>query len=159
MIATLSFLLDFEKIENDDDTDDSGSEDDLETLQTQIVVNKESIYKVGTQPTSSTLNMNPSQFDSLNRQIAAIQTQMTATLEKSKALSVSLKSFKHIPHSIDVDNFKFCPTLLKVIFRTFELHCLILLNFYPYLQNYFQSHLCDVTNLLAAVVQAYHDMY
>lgn len=50
--------------------------------------------------------MNPSQFDALTRQIAAIQTQMTATLEESKALSVSLKNFKHIPHSIDVDNSK-----------------------------------------------------
>ncbi|XP_022855428.1 uncharacterized protein LOC111376688 [Olea europaea var. sylvestris] len=31
---------------------------------------------------------------------------MTATLEESKGLSVSLKNFKHIPHSIDVDNSK-----------------------------------------------------
>ncbi|CAA2992118.1 disease resistance RPP13 1 [Olea europaea subsp. europaea] len=50
--------------------------------------------------------MNPSQFYALTQQIAAIQTQMTATLEESKALSVSSKNFKHIPHSIDVNNFK-----------------------------------------------------
>ncbi|KAL8502282.1 hypothetical protein ACS0TY_021422 [Phlomoides rotata] len=46
MIAGLSFLLGFEKIE-DDDTDDSGSEDDDATQQPHVVVNKEALYKVG----------------------------------------------------------------------------------------------------------------
>lgn len=45
MIAALSFLLDFEKIE-DDDSDDSDSEDDQGTPQPQIVLNKEAMYKV-----------------------------------------------------------------------------------------------------------------
>ncbi|KAL6959354.1 hypothetical protein U1Q18_039504 [Sarracenia purpurea var. burkii] len=73
--------------------------------------------------------------------------------------------------------------MLKVIARTVGLHRLILLNFYPFLQRYIQVchlmfHLCfelsfsclsitrlhlqphqrDVTNLLAAAVQACHDM-
>lgn len=46
MIAALSFLLDFEKIE-DDDTDDSGSEDDQVTQHPQIILSKETVYKVG----------------------------------------------------------------------------------------------------------------
>lgn len=45
MIAALSFLLDFENIE-DGDSDDSGSEDEPATQQPQIVVNKEALYKV-----------------------------------------------------------------------------------------------------------------
>lgn len=45
MIAGLSFLLGFEKIE-DDDTDDSGSEDDDANQQSHVVVNKEALYKV-----------------------------------------------------------------------------------------------------------------
>lgn len=48
--------------------------------------------------------------------------------------------------------------LMKVIARTVGLHHLILLNFYPYLQRYVQPHQRDVTNLLAAAVQACHDM-
>ncbi|KAK2402350.1 Calcium-binding EF-hand family protein [Trifolium repens] len=48
--------------------------------------------------------------------------------------------------------------MLKVIARTVGLHQLILLNFYPYLQKYIQPHQRDVTNLLAAAVQACHDM-
>ncbi|KAL8477261.1 hypothetical protein ACS0TY_029522 [Phlomoides rotata] len=46
MIVGLSFLLGFEKIE-DDDTDDSGSEDNDATQQPHVVVNKEALYKVG----------------------------------------------------------------------------------------------------------------
>lgn len=45
MIAALSFLLDYEKIENDEDSDDSSSEDEL-SAQPQVLLNKESIYKV-----------------------------------------------------------------------------------------------------------------
>lgn len=46
MIAALSFLLDYEKIE-DDDSDDSDSEHELAAHQPQVVVNKEAMYKVG----------------------------------------------------------------------------------------------------------------
>lgn len=46
MIAALSFLLDFEKIENDD-SDDSDSENDQATQQPQVILNKEAVYKVG----------------------------------------------------------------------------------------------------------------
>lgn len=46
MIAALSFLLDYEKIE-DDDSDDSDSEHELAAQQPQVVVNKEAMYKVG----------------------------------------------------------------------------------------------------------------
>ncbi|KAG1328006.1 putative protein SDA1 [Cocos nucifera] len=48
--------------------------------------------------------------------------------------------------------------MLKVIARTIGLHRLILLNFYPFLQKYVQPHQRDVTELLAAAVQACHDM-
>lgn len=47
MTAALSFLLDFEKIEDVDDSDDSSSEDDATTQQPQIILNKEALYKVG----------------------------------------------------------------------------------------------------------------
>lgn len=47
MIAALSFLIDYEKIEGDDDSDDSDSEDDQSAQQPMVVVNKEAIYKVG----------------------------------------------------------------------------------------------------------------
>lgn len=46
MIASLSFLLDYEKIEDDDDSDLSSSEDEM-TPESQVVLSRESIYKVG----------------------------------------------------------------------------------------------------------------
>ncbi|XVE92281.1 hypothetical protein REPUB_Repub01dG0083300 [Reevesia pubescens] len=46
MIAALSFLLDYEKIENDDeDTDASSSEDEM-SQKPQAVISKETVYKV-----------------------------------------------------------------------------------------------------------------
>ncbi|KAJ0961290.1 hypothetical protein J5N97_000748 [Dioscorea zingiberensis] len=48
--------------------------------------------------------------------------------------------------------------MLKVIARTVGVHQLVLLNFYPFLQKYIKAQQCDVTNLLAAAVQACHDL-
>ncbi|CAL9780422.1 unnamed protein product, partial [Musa acuminata subsp. burmannicoides] len=47
---------------------------------------------------------------------------------------------------------------VKVIARTVGLRRLISLNFYPFLQKYVQPHQRDVTDLLAAAVQACYDM-
>lgn len=47
MIATLSFLLDYEKIEDGEDDSDYGSEDDVPTQSPQVVLSKELVYKVG----------------------------------------------------------------------------------------------------------------
>lgn len=46
MIAALSFLLDYEKIQDDDDSDASSSEDDDLTQQPQVVLSREEVYKV-----------------------------------------------------------------------------------------------------------------
>lgn len=46
MIAALSFLLDYEKIEEDDDSDSSSDEGDLSTQTPQLLLNKASVYKV-----------------------------------------------------------------------------------------------------------------
>lgn len=45
MIATLSFLLDYEKIENYEDSDDSSSDDEA-TESPQVIISRQSIYKV-----------------------------------------------------------------------------------------------------------------
>lgn len=46
MIASLSFLLDYEKIEDDDDSDASSSEDESRTQAQHAVISKEAVYKV-----------------------------------------------------------------------------------------------------------------
>jgi protein SDA1 len=48
--------------------------------------------------------------------------------------------------------------MMMAISRAVGIHRLTLLNFYPYLQRYIQPHQRDVTQLLAAAVQACHDL-
>ncbi|CAA3021606.1 SDA1 homolog isoform X1 [Olea europaea subsp. europaea] len=166
MIAVLSFLLDFEKIENDDDTDDSGSEDDLEARQTQMVVNKESIYKAKHKGTTSSKKKKKAK---LQRVIRSMKKQQRLSSENSN----NSNYFSPLNHLKDAqgfaeklfsrlqtcnERFEVKMMMLKVISRTVGLHRLILLNFYPYLQKYIQPHQRDVTSLLAAAVQACHDM-
>lgn len=44
------------------------------------------------------------------------------------------------------------------MFRVIGVHKLLLLNFYPFLQKYIAPHQRDVTVVLAALVQACHDL-
>ena len=46
MIAAMSFLLNYEKIEDDDDSDASSGEDDSTPQKHQAVLSKEAVYKV-----------------------------------------------------------------------------------------------------------------
>lgn len=50
MIASLSILLDYEKIEDEDDSDASSDEDET-SYAPQIVLSKQSVYKVLHYPT------------------------------------------------------------------------------------------------------------
>lgn len=45
LIATLCFLLDYEKIENYHDSDDSDSDEEL-TVTPQVMLTRETVYKV-----------------------------------------------------------------------------------------------------------------
>ncbi|KAI3467628.1 hypothetical protein Pfo_024291 [Paulownia fortunei] len=165
MIAALSFLLDFEKIEDDDDSDDSGSEDDPATQQPHIVLNKEAIYKANHKGTTSSKKKKKAK---LQRVVRNMKKQQRLSSEKTNsnyysplnhlkdAQGFADKLFSRLQSSNE--RFEVKMMMLKVIARTVGLHHLILINFYPYIQKYVQPHQRDVTNLLAAAVQACHDM-
>ncbi|KAK9113570.1 hypothetical protein Syun_020367 [Stephania yunnanensis] len=165
MISALSFLLGYEKIGEADDSDDSGSEDDKISQNPQVVISKEAIYKAhhkGTlaskkkkqaklqramrsmkkQQRHSSENNNPSYYSPLNHLIGAqaFVEELFGVLQKRN------------------ERFEVKMMMLKVIARTIGLHRLVLLNFYSFLQRYVQPHQRDVTELLAAAVQACHDM-
>ncbi|KAL8459118.1 hypothetical protein ACS0TY_036550 [Phlomoides rotata] len=164
MIAGLSFLLGFEKIE-DDDTDDSGSEDDDATQQPHVVVNKEALYKANHKGTTSSKKKKKAK---LQRVIRSMKKQQRVSSEKTNpnyfsplnhlkdAQGFSEKLFSRLQSCNE--RFEVKMMMLKVIARTVGLHQLILLNFYPYIQKYVQPHQRDVTSLLAAAVQACHEM-
>ncbi|XP_015061474.1 protein SDA1 homolog [Solanum pennellii] len=165
MIASLSFLLDYEKIEDDSDSDMADSEDEQTANQPQVLLNKEAIYKANNKGTSSSKKKKQAK---LQRAVRSMKKQQRMQSENNNtsyysplnhlkdAQGFAEKLFSRL-QTCD-ERFEVKMMLMKVIARTVGLHHLILLNFYPYLQRYVQPHQRDVTNLLAAAVQACHDM-
>ncbi|KAL2332716.1 hypothetical protein Fmac_013929 [Flemingia macrophylla] len=164
MIAALSFLLDYEKIQEDDDSDDS-SNDDETTESPQVALSKETIYKASHQGTAASKKKKKAK---LERAIRSMKRKQRLSSEKSNNSYYSplnhLKDAQGFAEKL-FDRLKICNErfeikmmILKLIARTIGLHRLIVIEFYPFLEKYIQPHQRDITNLLAAVVQACHDM-
>ncbi|GMI70803.1 hypothetical protein like AT1G13160 [Hibiscus trionum] len=164
-IAVLSFLLDYEKIENDDeDADDLSSEDEM-AKNPQVVINKETAYKAHHKGTTASKKKKKAK---LQRAIRSMKRKQRLSSETSNNSYYSplyhLKDSQGFVEKLFSrlqtcnERFEVKMMMLKVIARTVGLHRLILLNFYPFLQRYVQPHQKDITNLLAAAVQACHDM-
>lgn len=165
MTAALSFLLDFEKIEDVDDSDDSSSEDDATTQQPQIILNKEALYKASHKGTTSSKKKKKAK---LLRVARSMKKKQRLSSENNNSNYYSpLNHLKDAQGFVEKllsrlqncnERFEIKMIMLKVTARTIGLHRLILLNFYPYLQKYIQPHQPDITSLLAAAVQSCHDM-
>ncbi|XP_057949408.1 uncharacterized protein LOC131144652 [Malania oleifera] len=165
MIAALSFLLDYEKIGDDGDSDGSSSEDDFTPQKEQVVVSKEAVYKAHNK---GTLASKKKKKAKLQRVIRSMKKQQRLSSEKSSSNYYSPLNHLKDPQGFAEKLFSRIQTcnerfevkmmMVKVIARTVGLHRLILLNFYPFLQKYVQPHQRDITNLLAAAVQACHDL-
>ncbi|CAL5188012.1 unnamed protein product [Lathyrus oleraceus] len=163
LIATLCFLLDYEKIENYHDSDDSDSDEEL-TVTPQVMLTRETVYKASHQGTSASKKKKKKKLD---RIIRGMKKKQRGSSEKTNNIYYSpLNHLKDPQGFVEKlfsrlqkcnERFEVKMMMLKVIARTVGLHHLILLNFYPYLQKYIQPHQRDVTNLLAAAVQACHD--
>ncbi|XP_021727094.1 protein SDA1 homolog [Chenopodium quinoa] len=165
MIAALSFLLDYEKIKDDDDSDASSSEDEACTLQPQVVLGREDVYKAHHKGTTASKKKKQAK---LQRVMRSMKKKQRLSLEKTSpnyyspllqlndAQGFAEKLFSRLQSCNE--RFEIKMMMMKVIARTVGLHQLILLSFYPYLQKYVQPHQRDITNLLAAAVQACHDM-
>ncbi|XP_077228245.1 ARM repeat superfamily protein [Tasmannia lanceolata] len=165
MVAALSFLLGYERIEEANDSEGSSSEDDTTTQKPQVVLSREAIYKAHHKGT----------FASKKKKQAKLQRAMRSMKRQQRTASEhnSTSYYSPLTHLKDAqgfaeklfsrlqscnERFEVKMMMLKVIARTVGLHRLILLNFYPFLQKYVQPHQRDITNLLAAAVQACHDM-
>ncbi|KAI3779474.1 hypothetical protein L2E82_09195 [Cichorium intybus] len=165
MIAALSFLLDYEKIEQDNDSDESSDEEEA-IHQPHVVVSKEAIYKAKNTGTTSSKKKKKAK---LQRVIRSMKKQQRISSERNDNLNYysplsALKDAQGFAERLFSrlqtcgERFEIKMMIVKVVARTVGLHRLILLNFYPFLQKYVQPHQKDVTNLLAAAVQACHDM-
>ncbi|XP_062092307.1 uncharacterized protein LOC133798125 [Humulus lupulus] len=165
MIASLSVLLDYEKIEDEDDSDASSDEDEKTPQVAHAVLSRQSVYKAHHAGTSSSKRKKQAK---LQRAMRSMKKQQRLSSDKTTSNYYSPLSHLKDPQGFAEKLFSRLQTcnerfevrmmMLKVIARTVGLHRLILLNFYPYLQKYVQPHQRDITDLLAAGVQACHDM-
>ncbi|XP_030496966.2 uncharacterized protein LOC115712753 [Cannabis sativa] len=165
MIASLSVLLDYEKIEDGDDSDASSDEDEKTPQAVHAVISRQSVYKAHHAGTSSSKRKKQAK---LQRAMRSMKKQQRISSDKTAPNYYSPLSHLKDPQGFAEKLFSRLQTcnerfevrmmMLKVIARTVGLHRLILLNFYPYLQKYVQPHQRDITDLLAAGVQACHDM-
>ncbi|XP_006653797.3 protein SDA1 homolog [Oryza brachyantha] len=163
MIAAISFLLGYENVEQEDDSDASSSEDEAQNP--QIILSKEDVYKANHKGTSATKKKKKAK---LQRVIRSMKRQQRKSTEETGSNYYSPLTYLKDPQGFAEklfsrlqkcnERFEVRMMMLKVIARTIGLHHLVLLNFYPYLQRYVQPHQRDVTTLLAAAVQACHDM-
>ncbi|KAL7590750.1 hypothetical protein Lser_V15G41109 [Lactuca serriola] len=164
MIAALSFLLDYEKIEQDNDSDESSDEEEA-IHQSHVVVSKEAIYKAKNTGTTSSKKKKKAK---LQRVIRSMKKQQRISSERNDNLNYysplnALKDAQGFAEKLFSqlqtcsERFEIKMMMVKVVARTIGLHQLLVLNFYPFLQKFVQPHQKDVTNLLAAV-QACHDM-
>ncbi|KAL5214699.1 hypothetical protein ABZP36_003851 [Zizania latifolia] len=163
MIAAISFLLGYENVEQEDDSDASSSEDEAQNP--QVILSKEDVYKANHKGTTATKKKKKAK---LQRVIRSMKRQQRKSTEEAGSNYYSPLTYLKDPQGFAEklfsrlqkcnERFEVRMMMLKVIARTIGLHHLVLLNFYPYLQRYVQPHQRDVTTLLAAAVQACHDM-
>ncbi|KAL1189397.1 hypothetical protein V5N11_029013 [Cardamine amara subsp. amara] len=172
MISSLRFLLDYDKIVEDEDDSDASSSDDEDSKQaSQVVFNREAVYKANNKGTSS----------SKKKKQAKLQRAMRSIKKKQRVSSQNTTStYSPLNHLNPSDAQKFAKKLLsrlqtdnsivkasgrvetklimmKVIARTIGLHKLQLLKFYAYLEDYAKKGVKDITQILAAAVQACHE--
>ncbi|PWA35262.1 ARM repeat superfamily protein [Artemisia annua] len=165
MIAALSFLLDYEKIEQEGDSDESDDEEEA-VHQSHVVVSKEAIYKANNTGTTSSKKKKKAKLQRVIRSMKK-QQRISSDRDSNSNYYSPLSSLKDPQGFAEKlfsrlqtcsERFEIKMMILKVVARTVGLHRLVLLNFYPFLQKYAQPHQRDITNLLAAAVQACHDM-
>ncbi|XP_072969918.1 uncharacterized protein [Typha angustifolia] len=164
MIAAISFLLGYEQIQEEDDSEASSSEDEA-SQQPEVVISKEAVYKAHHKGTSASKKKKKAK---LQRAIRSMKRQKRIASENTSSNYYSPLTYLKDPQGFAEklfsrlqkcnERFEIRMMMLKVIARTVGMHRLILLNLYPYLSRYVQPHQRDVTTLLAAAVQACHDM-
>ncbi|MED6217510.1 hypothetical protein PIB30_018320 [Stylosanthes scabra] len=132
MKAALLVLLDYEKIENDDDSDDSDSEDETKESP-QVILSKETIYKAHHQGTAA----------SKKKKKAKLERAMRSMKKKQRLSTERNNNSYYSPLNHLKDAQGFAEKLLSLCRKCNER---------------FEPHQTDITSLLAAAVQACHDM-
>lgn len=163
MTAAISLLIGYENVEQEDDSDASSEDEAIQNP--NIILSKEDVYKANHKGTSASKKKKKAK---LERVVRSMKRQQRKSNEETGSNYYSPLTYLKDPQGFAEklfsrlqkcnERFEVRMMMLKVIARTIGLHHLVLLNFYPYLQRYVQPHQRDVTTLLAAAVQACHEM-
>ncbi|MCO5576097.1 hypothetical protein L7F22_029904 [Adiantum nelumboides] len=158
--ATLAFLLGYDKM---DVEDGESSEEEDEEHKPIVALSREAVYKAHHKGTTSSRKRKQAKLQRVMRGLKKQQRNQAEGAHGSLPLqylhdpqSFAEKLFSRLQTSND--RFEVKLMMMKVISRTIGLHRLIVLNFYPFLQKYVQPHQREITHVLAAAVQACHDM-
>ncbi|CAA7039251.1 unnamed protein product [Microthlaspi erraticum] len=169
MVSALRFLLDYENLDDEDDSDASDSDDEDSKHAMQVAVNREAVYKATNKGTSSSKKKKQAKLQramkNIKRKQRASTENTTSTYSPLNHLNDPQKYAERLLSRLQTgksigktsERIETRLMMIKVIARTIGLHKLQLLSFYTYLQNYARPHEKDITQLLAAAVQACHD--
>ncbi|XP_071691008.1 uncharacterized protein [Rutidosis leptorrhynchoides] len=171
VVATLSFLLGYEKIEQDDDDSDDSSDQGETTCQSYAAfVSKRAIYKANSTGTTSSKKKKKAKLQrvirSMKRQHQRTSSSASESNSNYSSPLVSLQDpqgfaeelFSLLQKKSVLQKKSITKMIVEVVARTIGLHRLILLDFYPYIENYVDRNQREVSSILAAAVQACHDM-
>ncbi|KAI7837441.1 hypothetical protein COHA_008699 [Chlorella ohadii] len=163
MLAALKFFLGQDAAEDKgDDSDDEGGDNDGKAGVSGP--SREDMYSAFHKGTVSSKKKKQKK---LKRVQAAVKRQARKE-EGSKHESFAALQLLHDPQGFAEKLFKRLQggherfetrlAMLNVVSRAVGVHKLLLLNFYPFLQKYIAPHQRDVTQILAALVQACHEL-
>ncbi|KAL4857462.1 hypothetical protein ACK3TF_002330 [Chlorella vulgaris] len=162
MLAAVKFFLGQDLVSEGDNADDSDS--DAEDKAVVSAASREDIYAAFHKGTNSSKKKKQKKLKRVQASVKRQQRKEDGTRHETFAALQLLhdpqgfaeKLFKRLQHGHE--RFETRMAMLNLISRTVGVHKLLLLNFYPFLQKYIAPNQRDVTVVLAALVQACHEV-
>eukprot|EP00899_Mesostigma_viride_P012492 jgi/Mesvir1/21243/Mv06673-RA.1 len=164
MVAALKFFLGQDQVteEEEEEEEDSEGEEDPNAVPQ---VNRSDYYKANYKGTLRTKRKKQAKLKRVMQSMRKATKKESAAHEAGTFTALQLLQD---PHTFAEklfarlqscnERFEVKMMIIYVISRVIGTHKVLLLNFYPYLMRYLQPHQKDVTQVLAAAVQACHDL-
>ncbi|KAG2439494.1 hypothetical protein HXX76_004848 [Chlamydomonas incerta] len=165
LLAVMKFFLGQDREEEDgSDKEDGGGDDDEDARPKGP--SKEDVYAAYHKGTSSSKKKKQKKLKRVIEKVKKADRRKSAA--GGGAESFAAIHLLHDPQAFAErlfgrlsgggERFETRLAVMAVVSRIIGVHKLLVLNFYPYLQKYIAPHQRDVTQVLAALVQAVHDL-
>ena len=161
MVAALKFFMGHDDVGDEDEDGDSDDEDDPAAAGPT----RDEIYRATKKGTVSTKKKKQKK---LKRAMHAMKKAQKSEKDAGRTESFSAIQLLHDPQGFAEKLFARLQQakegwstrllMLCTVSRVVGVHQLLLVNYYPFLQRYCNPHQRDVTQVLAATIQATHDL-